>query len=127
MNTHFRNMNLGQQHASLNVVQQPQVWFEVCGSVDHATEFYGSNLDSVKFVGNYQQSGGMQNYGNTYNSSWRNHPNFSWGGNSNKNQYKLQGNGLQYQQQGQGNRQSAKQGNMNMEDMLKQIMEDQRG
>ncbi|XP_016540867.1 uncharacterized protein LOC107841476 [Capsicum annuum] len=33
---------------------------------------------------------GQQNFGNTYNPNWRNHPNFSWGGNQaqNTNQYK---------------------------------------
>ncbi|XP_070039300.1 uncharacterized protein [Nicotiana tomentosiformis] len=44
-----------------------------------------------------QQSRGLMNqhaqYGNTYNPNWRNHPNFSWGGNQqNQNQYSPQGN-----------------------------------
>lgn len=43
MNTHFSNLALWQQHALVNVVQQPYMWYEVCGSRYHATEDCGKN------------------------------------------------------------------------------------
>jgi len=129
MTTHFSNMSLGQQQAQINVVHQPQAWCEVCGGGDHRAEVCGANPDSVHFVGNAQRGGNHQSYGNTYNPSWRNHPNFSWGSNQNQpqgqNQYRPQSSGQQYHQQNHGNQQAAKQSDMSVEDMLKQIMADQ--
>ncbi|XP_070046068.1 uncharacterized protein [Nicotiana tomentosiformis] len=54
-----------------------------------------TNPESIYYVG--QQSRGPMNqhaqYGNTYNPNWKNHPNFSWGGNQqNQNQYRPQEN-----------------------------------
>ncbi|XP_049382857.1 uncharacterized protein LOC125847236 [Solanum stenotomum] len=135
MTPHFNNISLGQQQAQVNMVQQPQAWCEVCGGGDHSAEVCGANPESVHFVGNAQRGGNHQNYGNTYNPSWRNHPNFSWGGNQNQhqgqNQYMPHGSGQYYNQQNHGNQQNhvnqqaAKQGDMSVEDMLKQIMADQ--
>ncbi|XP_070010884.1 uncharacterized protein [Nicotiana sylvestris] len=67
---------------------------EMCGD-NHTTDMCPTNPDSIYYVG--QQSRGPMNqqaqYGKTYNANWRNHPNFSWGGNqSNQNQYRPQGN-----------------------------------
>ncbi|XP_015159333.1 uncharacterized protein [Solanum tuberosum] len=129
MTTCFSNMSLGQQQAQVNVVHQPQTWCEVCGGGDHKAEVCGANPDSVHFVGNAQRGGNHQSYGNTYNLSWWNHPNFSWGGNHNQhqgqNQYRPQSSGQKYHQQNHGNQQAAKQSDMSVEDMLKQIMADQ--
>uniref|UniRef100_M1DHF5 Uncharacterized protein n=1 Tax=Solanum tuberosum TaxID=4113 RepID=M1DHF5_SOLTU len=86
MNTHFNNLELGQLPAQVNAVQQPPSWCEICGGGDHSADVCGANLDSVNFVGNAQRGRGQQNYGNSYNPSWRNHPNFSWGGNQNQGQ-----------------------------------------
>ncbi|KAK4706725.1 hypothetical protein R3W88_033689 [Solanum pinnatisectum] len=83
MNTHFSNLALGQQPAQVNAVQQPPSWCEICGGGNYSAEVCGANPDSVNFVGNAQREGGQQNYGNSYNPSRRNHPNFSWGGNQN--------------------------------------------
>ncbi|KAK4724659.1 hypothetical protein R3W88_027438 [Solanum pinnatisectum] len=86
INTHFSNLALGQQPIQVNVFQQPPSWCEICGDGDHSAEVCSANPDSVNFVGNGQRGGGQQNYGNSYNPSWRNHPNFSWGGNQNQGQ-----------------------------------------
>ncbi|XP_055821975.1 uncharacterized protein LOC129890445 [Solanum dulcamara] len=113
------------------------MWCEVCGSSEHVAEHCGANPESINFVGNAPKGVGNQNYGNTYNPNWRNHPNFSWGGNQQNHhygptQYRPQGSGHQYNNPSQGyNAQSqidqalTKSGNMSVEDMLKQIMTDQ--
>ena len=48
----------------------------------------GLSMESVNFVNNFK---GQQNqvHGNTYNPSWRNHPNFSWS-NQGNNQWRPQ-------------------------------------
>ncbi|XP_055812065.1 uncharacterized protein LOC129881982 [Solanum dulcamara] len=113
------------------------MWCEVCGSSEHVAEHYGANLESINFVGNAPKGVGNQNYGNTYNPNWRNHPNFSWGGNQQNyhhgpTQYRPQGSGHQYNNPSQGynaqiqiDQASTKSGSMSVEDMLKQIMIDQ--
>ena len=97
MTTHFSNMSLGKQQTQINMVHQPQVWCEIRGGGDHSSEIRGANQISGHFVGNAQQGGNHQVYGNTYNSSRQNHLNFSWGGNQNQlqeqNQYKPQSSG----------------------------------
>ncbi|KAK4740166.1 hypothetical protein R3W88_003863 [Solanum pinnatisectum] len=52
----------------------------------HETEQCETNPNFINYVSNAQRGGVQQNYGNTYNPSWRNHPNFLWGGNQNQNQ-----------------------------------------
>ncbi|XP_070009686.1 uncharacterized protein [Nicotiana sylvestris] len=68
-----------------------------------------------------QQLGPMNKqaqYGNTYNANWRNHPNFSWGGNqSNQNQYRSQGNFNQPQRPPQQVEESTN-------DLLKKLLHD---
>ncbi|XP_015168703.1 uncharacterized protein [Solanum tuberosum] len=96
MTTYFSNMSLGQQQAQVYVVHQPQAWCEVCGGGDHRAKVCGANPDSVHF-----------------------------------NQYRPQSSGQQYHQQSHenqqnhDNQQAAKQSDMSVEDMLKQIMADQ--
>ncbi|XP_070021967.1 uncharacterized protein [Nicotiana sylvestris] len=57
------------------------------------SDMYPTNPKSIYYV--EQQNRGPPNqhaqYGNSYNRSWRNHPNFSWGGNQ-QNQHRPQGN-----------------------------------
>ncbi|XP_075091677.1 uncharacterized protein LOC142171869 [Nicotiana tabacum] len=60
-------------------VQQVQVFCEVCGE-GHMSDLCPFNPESVCFVGNANR-GQTNQYGNTYNPNWRNHPNFSWGEN----------------------------------------------
>ncbi|KAH0773520.1 hypothetical protein KY290_010657 [Solanum tuberosum] len=103
-------------------------WCEVCGSGTHETEQCEANPDFVNYVGNAQRGGVQQNYGNTYNPSWRNHPNFSWGGNQNQNQaqganqYHAQGAGQQYQNPNQGVNPSSPKGGMTNEELLQKLM-----
>ena len=103
-------------HAPVNIVQQKANWCEVCGSGTHETEQCEANPDSINYVGNEQRGGVQQNHGNAYNPSWKNHPNFSWGGNQSQhhaqgeNQYRSQGAGQQYQNPNQGINPSAPKG-----------------
>ena len=85
-NTHFSNMSIGKQQAHINMFHKQQAWCEVCGGGYHSAEVCGANPESVHFVGNVQRGGNYQSYGNAYNSSWRNHSNFSWGGNQSQPQ-----------------------------------------
>ncbi|XP_070010916.1 uncharacterized protein [Nicotiana sylvestris] len=72
---------------------------ELCGD-SHMSDMCPTNLESIYYVG--QQNRGPPNqhaqYGNSYNPNWRNHPNFSWGGNQqNHNQHRPQGSFNQFQ------------------------------
>ncbi|XP_070013403.1 uncharacterized protein [Nicotiana sylvestris] len=87
MNRMTMNQTQQMQH-----VQQMSICCEMCGD-NHTSDMCPTNPESIYYVG--QQSRGPMNqhaqYGNTYNPNWRNHPNFSWGGNqSNQNQYRPQ-------------------------------------
>ncbi|XP_055808273.1 uncharacterized protein LOC129876805 [Solanum dulcamara] len=81
MITHFNTLAKGQQQASVSMVQQQHMWCEACESSEHVAEYCGANSESENFVGNTPRSSGNHNYENKYNPNWRNHPNFSWGGN----------------------------------------------
>nr|XP_009624320.1 uncharacterized protein LOC104115401 [Nicotiana tomentosiformis] len=60
-------------------VQQVQIFCEVCGE-GHMSNLCPANPEFVYFMGNANR-GQINQYGDTYNPNWRNHPNFSWGGN----------------------------------------------
>ncbi|XP_070046579.1 uncharacterized protein [Nicotiana tomentosiformis] len=60
-------------------VQHVQLFCKVCGE-GHTSDLSPVNPEFVYFVGNANR-GQTNQYGNTYNPNWRNHPNFSWGGN----------------------------------------------
>lgn len=53
----------------------------MCGSSESIFNYCGANPEYVNFVGNAPRGGASQDYGNTYNPSWRNHLNISQGGN----------------------------------------------
>ncbi|XP_070002946.1 uncharacterized protein [Nicotiana sylvestris] len=100
-------------------VQQMSVCCELCGD-NHTSDMCPTNPESIYYVG--KQSRGPMNqqaqYGNTYNANWRNHPNFSWGGNqSNQNQYRPQGNFNQPQRPPQQAEESTN-------DLLKKLLQD---
>ncbi|XP_070009735.1 uncharacterized protein [Nicotiana sylvestris] len=83
-----------QQTQQMQHVQQMSLCCELCGD-NHMSDMCPTNLESIYYVG--QQSRGPMNqnaqYGNTYNPNWKNHPNFSWGGNQPiQNHYRPQGN-----------------------------------
>ncbi|XP_019267191.1 PREDICTED: uncharacterized protein LOC109244537 [Nicotiana attenuata] len=82
-----------QQPQPMQQVQQMTICCELCGD-SHTSDMCPTNPESIYYVG--QQNRGPPNqhaqYGNSYNPNWRNHPNFSWGGNQqNQNQYRPQG------------------------------------
>ncbi|XP_009613393.1 uncharacterized protein [Nicotiana tomentosiformis] len=92
---------------------------EICGD-GHMSDQCSVDPKSVYYVG--QQGRGPMNqnnqYGNTYNPNWRNHPNFSWGRNqTTQNQYKPQGNYNQPQKPPQRVEESTN-------DMLKKLLID---
>lgn len=82
MITQVNNIKLGvpQEAATTNVVAQLNSWCEFCGSSENTAEACAVNPDSFNYIGNENRQG-IQNYGNTYNPNYRNHPNFLWGGN----------------------------------------------
>ncbi|KAK4709062.1 hypothetical protein R3W88_029987 [Solanum pinnatisectum] len=117
---HFKQMSLNQE--LINMVQQISNWSGVCDSGAHETEQCEANPNYINYLGN------AQNYGNTYNPSWRNHPNFSWDGNQNQNQaqwvnqYRSQGAGQQYQNPNQCANPSAPKGGMTNKELLQKLM-----
>ena len=85
MTVQFKKLALNK--ALVNVVPQAENWCGVCGSKTHDTEQCKANPNFVNYV---QRGQGQQNYGNSYNPSWRNHPNFSWVGTKTKIKHKGQ-------------------------------------
>ncbi|KAF3661891.1 hypothetical protein FXO37_12732 [Capsicum annuum] len=84
-----------------------------------STDTCAVNEDSVNYVGN-ANSQRQQNYGNTYNPNWRNHPNFSWGGNQAQSNNQYKGPVQQNQQQVQNNQATTQ--TSNLEEMMKQLL-----
>ncbi|XP_070001895.1 uncharacterized protein [Nicotiana sylvestris] len=108
-----------QKTQQMQHVQQMSLCCELCGD-NHISDMCPTNPESIYYVG--QQSRGSINqnaqYWNTYNPNWKNHPNFSWGGNQpNQNHYRPQGNFNQPQKTPQ---QVEEKGN----DLLKQLLLD---
>ncbi|XP_047250126.1 uncharacterized protein LOC124885906 [Capsicum annuum] len=124
MTTQLNNLKLGttQPAATINVVQQVYSWCKVCESGEHKADACSVNPNSVNHVGNANRQG-QQNFVNTYNPNWRNHPNFSWVENQvqNTNQYKgpVQPNPQPVQKN------QATASNSNVEEILKQFMAQQ--
>ena len=54
-----------------------------CGK-EHLFDDCPENLASVNYMGNFNRQNQNNPYSNTYNSRWRQYPNFSW---SNQNQH----------------------------------------
>nr|XP_016495533.1 PREDICTED: uncharacterized protein LOC107814608 [Nicotiana tabacum] len=82
-------MNLSINKQQAQPVQHVQIFCEVCGE-GHMSNLCLANPESVYFVGNANR-GQTNQYGDTYNPKWRNHLNFSWGGNQGtQNQYRPQ-------------------------------------
>nr|XP_016494775.1 PREDICTED: uncharacterized protein LOC107813968 [Nicotiana tabacum] len=77
-----------------DIAKLMSTYYELCGD-SHMSDMCPMNPESIYYVG--QQSRGLMNqhaqYRNTYNPNWKNHPNFSWGGNQpTQNHYRPQGN-----------------------------------
>ena len=54
-----------------------------CEGIHHAND-YPMMCESASYVSNYNRSSNNP-YSNTYNPGWRQHPNFSWGGQGGSN------------------------------------------
>ena len=81
-----------------------------------------SNPESVNYIGNFNR--GQNNpYSNSYNPGWRNHPNFSWGGNQGVSAGPRPSQPPGFQQQMRGPPPPEKR--LSMEDMFAQFMQSQ--
>ena len=67
----------------MNSIEKESLVCEFCGGRGHSSEncqkgsLFSTNLmEQAQFVSNFQRQNSP--YSNTYNSGWRNHPNFSW-------------------------------------------------
>ncbi|XP_019240098.1 PREDICTED: uncharacterized protein LOC109220092 [Nicotiana attenuata] len=97
-----------------------QIFYEVCGE-GRISNLCPVNPESVYFVGNANR-GQANQYGDTYNPNWRNHPNFSWGENQGaQKQYMPQAPQQQYRplQAEQPTNSTS-----HIEEMLKKLMAD---
>ncbi|XP_009762691.2 uncharacterized protein [Nicotiana sylvestris] len=113
------NLSINKQQAQL--VQQVQIFCEVCGE-GHMSNLCLENPESVYFVGNANR-GQTNQYGDTYNPNWRNHLNFSWGGNQGtQNQYRPQ---APQQQDRPPHIEQQESPTSHLEDMLKKVMVEQ--
>ena len=62
------------QPESCPICQSYEHLVEECPTIPAAREMFG---DQANVIGQFKPNNNAL-YGNTYNSSWRNHPNFSW-------------------------------------------------
>ncbi|KAK8653695.1 hypothetical protein V6N13_127684 [Hibiscus sabdariffa] len=62
-----------QKHPHIQEVKALDAFCDQCGSNHDASEC-GQQVESSCYVGNFNRN----NMSNTYNPTWRNHPNFSW-------------------------------------------------
>ncbi|XP_075112262.1 uncharacterized protein LOC142182164 [Nicotiana tabacum] len=71
-----------QQLQTMQHVQQMTICCELGGD-SHMSDMCPTNPESIYYVGQHNRGPPNQHaqYGNSYNPNWRNHPNFSWGGN----------------------------------------------
>ncbi|XP_062102203.1 uncharacterized protein LOC133825656 [Humulus lupulus] len=75
----LKNMSMGGNVQPAAAIQSAEVSCVYCGD-GHTFENCPSNLASVFYVGNQNSNRNNNPYSNTYNPSWRHHPNLSWGG-----------------------------------------------
>ncbi|XP_060183225.1 uncharacterized protein LOC132613198 [Lycium barbarum] len=82
MRTDLRKLAASQAPPQVHAVQQAIVFCDICGE-GHNSDECPANPASIYFVGNAGKGQGNNNqYGNSYNLNWRNHPNFRWSDNS---------------------------------------------
>nr|XP_009757215.1 PREDICTED: uncharacterized protein LOC104210106 [Nicotiana sylvestris] len=75
LTNHVNQMKLSINKQQAQPVQQVQIFCDVCGE-GHMSNLCPANPESVYFIGNANR-GQTNQYGDTYNPNWRNHPNFS--------------------------------------------------
>ncbi|XP_060182342.1 uncharacterized protein LOC132612007 [Lycium barbarum] len=76
MRNEIKKLTVAQPPPQVHAVQQAIVFCEVCGE-GHNSDECPANPASIYFVSNVSKGQGNNNqYGNSYNPNWRNHPNF---------------------------------------------------
>ncbi|XP_060177730.1 uncharacterized protein LOC132607653 [Lycium barbarum] len=81
MRTELRKLAVAQAPPQVHAVQQAIAYCDVCGE-GHKSDECPANPVSIYFVGNSSKGQGSNNqYRNSYNPNWRNHPNFRWSDN----------------------------------------------
>ncbi|KAM6551726.1 hypothetical protein CsatB_001534 [Cannabis sativa] len=75
----LKNMNMGGSVQPAAAIQRAEISCVYCGD-GHTFENCPSNPASVCYVVNQNFNRNNNPYSNSYNPSWKNHPNFSWGG-----------------------------------------------
>lgn len=71
---------------NISVVNVTNISYEICRTIGYTTMNYqigvapsqGIQVEQVDVINNYNQRPQNDPYSNTYNSCWRNHPNFSY-------------------------------------------------
>ncbi|XP_059289488.1 uncharacterized protein LOC132043007 [Lycium ferocissimum] len=82
MRTELKKLAASQAPPQVHAVQQAIAFCDVCGE-GHNSDECPANPASIYFVGNAGKGQGNNNqYENSYNPNWRNHPNFRWSDNS---------------------------------------------
>ncbi|KAL6325915.1 hypothetical protein AAG906_038406 [Vitis piasezkii] len=74
MTRRLEELELKKMHEPCSICQSFEHLVEECPTIPVAREMFG---DQANFIGQFKPNSNAS-YGNTYNSSWRNHPNFSW-------------------------------------------------
>ncbi|XP_059313969.1 uncharacterized protein LOC132064845 [Lycium ferocissimum] len=81
MRTEIKKLTTVQAQPQVHAVQQANIFCEVCGEA-YTSDVCPANPASIYFLGNAGKGQGNNNqYGNSYNPNWRNHPNFRWSDN----------------------------------------------
>ncbi|XP_060961982.1 uncharacterized protein LOC133032150 [Cannabis sativa] len=75
----LKNMNMGGSVQPAAAIQRAEISCVYCGD-GHTFENCPSNPASVCYVGNQNFNRNNNPYSNSYNPTWKHHPNFSWGG-----------------------------------------------
>ncbi|XP_060178013.1 uncharacterized protein LOC132607949 [Lycium barbarum] len=82
MRNELRKLAASQAPPQVHAVQQAIAFCDVCGE-GHNSDECPANPAFIYFVGNAGKGQGNNNqYGNSYNPNWRNHPNLRWSDNS---------------------------------------------
>ncbi|XP_060177854.1 uncharacterized protein LOC132607793 [Lycium barbarum] len=81
MRTEIKKLTAAQAPPQVHAVHKPLLFCEVCGE-GHNSDECPANPASIYFVGNASKGQGNNNqYKNSYNPNWRNHPNIRWSDN----------------------------------------------
>ncbi|XP_062093483.1 uncharacterized protein LOC133799485 [Humulus lupulus] len=75
----LKNMSLGGSIQPATAIQSAEISCVYCGD-GHTFENCPSNPASICYVGNQNFNRNNNPYSNSYNPTWRHHPNLSWGG-----------------------------------------------